>query len=55
MKALSSRGLPFRGKIERFGSVKNEMMLLKVTAEFDPFLATHIDNYGNPGKGKTPY
>lgn len=57
VKALSSRGLPFKGKIERFGSVKNGnfMMLLEIIAEFDPFLATHIDKYGNPGKGQTSY
>ena len=57
MKKLSSRGLSFRGKVEKFGSVKNGnfMMLLELISEFDPFLATHIEKYGNPGKGRTSY
>lgn len=31
------------------------MVSLELIAEFDPFLATHIATYGNPGRGKTSY
>lgn len=57
IKALASRGLPFRGSTEVFGSNSNGnyMMLLEVIAEFDPFLAEHIRKYGNPGKGHISY
>jgi len=57
VKKLSSRGLSFRGKIEKFGSVKNGnfMMALELISEFDPFLANHIAKYGNPGSGQTSY
>ncbi|XP_025407314.1 uncharacterized protein LOC112681265, partial [Sipha flava] len=33
----------------------NFMMCLELIAEFDPFLANHLSNYGNPGKGHTSY
>ncbi|KYN00128.1 Zinc finger MYM-type protein 1 [Cyphomyrmex costatus] len=57
IKNLSSRGLPFRGSDERFGSLHNGnyMMLLEIIAEFDPFLAEHIKSYGNKGKGSVSY
>nr|CAH7746205.1 unnamed protein product [Callosobruchus chinensis] len=57
IKALASRGLPFRGSNEVFGSSSNGnyMMLLEVLAEFDPFLSEHIRKYGNPGKGHISY
>lgn len=57
VKALSSRGLAFRGSSERFGSPNNGnyMMALELIAEFDPFLAKHISKFGNPGKGNTSY
>lgn len=57
IKALSSRGLPFRESTEVFGSNSNGnyTMFLKVIAEFDPFLAGHIRKYGNPGKGHISY
>ncbi|XP_071578286.1 zinc finger MYM-type protein 1-like [Temnothorax nylanderi] len=57
VKALASRGLPFRGSSERFGSLRNGnfMMTLETIAEFDPFLSTHIAQCGNPGSGKTSY
>ncbi|OXU25950.1 hypothetical protein TSAR_001728 [Trichomalopsis sarcophagae] len=49
IKALLSRGLPFRGDDERFGSLHNGnyMMVLELISEFDPFLAEHIRLYGN--------
>ncbi len=57
VKKLCSRGLPFRGSDERFGSKNNGnfMMCLELISEFDPFLATHIEKFGNPGRGKTSY
>ncbi|XP_074031441.1 zinc finger MYM-type protein 1-like [Leptinotarsa decemlineata] len=57
IKALASRGLPFRGSTELFGSNSNGnyMMLLEVLAEFDPFLREHIRKYGNPGIGHISY
>lgn len=57
VKSLASRGLPFRGSDEHFGSLQNGnyMMLLELIAEFDPFLSEHIKLYGNKGKGSTSY
>ena len=57
VKKLSSRGLAFWGKDEQFGSNRNGnyMMALELLAEFDPFLATHIAERGNPGRGNIVY
>lgn len=57
VKAFASRGLPFRGSSERFGSLRNGnfMMTLETITEFDPFLSTHIAQCGNRGSGKTSY
>uniref|UniRef100_A0A1B8Y1W6 TTF-type domain-containing protein n=1 Tax=Xenopus tropicalis TaxID=8364 RepID=A0A1B8Y1W6_XENTR len=57
VKTLSSRGLPFRGTDEKFGSLTNGnyLMLLEAIAEHDPFLAEHIKKYGNTGSGSTSY
>ena len=57
IKSLSSRGLAFRSKEEHFGSVHNGnyMMSLEMIAEFEPFLAKHIQSYGNPGRGHVSY
>ncbi|KAL4098683.1 hypothetical protein QTP88_023234 [Uroleucon formosanum] len=57
IKTLASRGLPFRGQEEIFGSPKNGnyMMLLELLSEFDPFLAQYISKYGNSGSGTTSY
>lgn len=57
VKKLASRGRPFRGSDETFGSLHNGeyMMSLELVAEFDPFLAEHIRKFGNPGSGKTSY
>ncbi|KAF0702262.1 zinc finger MYM-type protein 1-like, partial [Aphis craccivora] len=57
VKSLSSRSLPFRDDNEQFGSLHNcnFMMCLELIAEFDPFLAKHILNHGNHGKGHTNY
>jgi hypothetical protein len=57
IKALASRGLPFRGHDDVFGSPHNGnyMMGLELIAEFDPFLASHISKHGNAGSGTTSY
>lgn len=57
VKSLSSRGLSFRGDDDRFGSVHNGnfMMSLELIAQFDPFLAQHIEKFGNKGRGSTSY
>lgn len=57
IKSLSTRGLAFRGDDERFGSLRNGnfMMCLELVAQFDPFLAKHIETHGNPGKGQVSY
>lgn len=55
IQTLAERGLAFRGSDEKFGSVNNGnyLGLLELVAKFDPFLASHISNYGNKGKGNT--
>lgn len=57
VKKLASRGRPFRGDDEIFGSLHNGdyMMSLELISEFDPFLAEHIQRFGNPGSGRTSY
>nr|XP_047144727.1 zinc finger MYM-type protein 1-like [Hydra vulgaris] len=57
VKSLSSRGMSFRVDDDRFGSVHNGnfMMSLELIAQFDPFLAQHIEKFGNKGKGSTSY
>jgi len=57
IKKLGSRGLPFRGSVEKFGSQNNGnfMMCLELISEFDPFLSNHIVQHGNPGSGHTSY
>ncbi|KAE9521331.1 hypothetical protein AGLY_018274, partial [Aphis glycines] len=51
VKSLSCRGLPFRGDNEQFGSSHiGFMMCLELI-----FLAKHISNHGNHGKGHTNY
>lgn len=57
VKSLSSRGLPFRGRNDHFGSSQNGnfIMSLELISEFDPFLANHIKEFGNKKKGSTSY
>lgn len=57
VKSLCLRGLSFRGAEDKFGSVHggNFIMSLELIAEFDPFLAKHISDYANKGKGSTSY
>ncbi|CAB3242520.1 unnamed protein product [Arctia plantaginis] len=56
-KALSSRGLPFRGSDEKFGSPNNGnfLMLIEFLASFDPFLEEHIRKFSNKGSGSRSY
>lgn len=53
IKFLASRGLSFRGSDQTIGSSTNGnyLGLLELIGEYDPFLATHIANHGNKGKG----
>jgi hypothetical protein len=55
IKGLASRGLAFRGGNETFGDLQsgNYVMLLELIAEFDPFLAKHIERYANQGSDTT--
>lgn len=57
VKALSSRGMAFRGDSEKIGSPKNGnfLMSLELISKFDPFLASHFEKFGNKGKGSTSY
>jgi hypothetical protein len=57
VKFLSQRGLAFFGENETFRSPHNGNFLgcIELIAEFDPFLASHINKYGNPGRGHANY
>ena len=58
VRSLAAAGLPLRGHYEKFGSTHNcgnFIMCIELIAEFDPFLATHVSKYGNPGQGHTSY
>ena len=57
IKFLSSRGLAFCGNTEVFISQQNGNYLgiLELLAEHDPFLSSHIAQYGNQGRGKASY
>lgn len=58
VRSLAAAGLPLRGHFERFGTTHNcgnFIMCIELIAEFDPFLASHISKYGNPGQGHTSY
>lgn len=54
VKFMASRGLAFRGADQKFGSKYNGNYLgiIELLSEYDPFLSSHISNYGNKGKGK---
>ena len=53
MKYLCERGLALLGNDEIFGTHLdgNFLELLDLVAKFDPFLAEHINRYGNKGPG----
>lgn len=54
---LAERGLAFRGSDEIVGSRTNGnyLGLMELLAEYDPFLAQHIQKYANQGSGHTNY
>ena len=47
----------FRGSSEKLhvSNNGNHLGLIELVSEFDPFLKSHIDNYGNKGKGRASY
>lgn len=57
VKFLAIRGLPFYGDNETIGSKYNGNFLgcLELISQFDPFLSSHLQKYGNPGKGNVSY
>jgi hypothetical protein len=54
---LSERGIAFRGDDQTFGSKHNGNYLgcLVLISKFDPFIANHITNFGNKGRGNVSY
>ena len=57
VKFLAVRGLAFRGSEEKFGSLSNGNFLgcLELLAEYDSFIAAHIERYGSSGRGTASY
>jgi len=57
IRFLSSRGLPFRGSNQTIGSSTNGnyLGLLELIAEYDTLLHSHIEKFGNKGRGHTSY
>ena len=55
--SLSTRGLALRGHDEVIDSFQNGNFLgiIELLSKCDPFLATHIEKYGNKAHGSTPY
>ena len=54
---LAERGLALRGENEIIGSQNNGNFLgcMELIAVFDPFLARHIEQFGNEGRGTPSY
>ena len=54
---MAERGLSFRGHDELLGSVHNGNYLgtLELLAQFDPFIAAHIEKSGGKGKGSVSF
>jgi len=57
IKFLGAKGLSFRGDNEQFNKINNGNFLgtIELLAKFDPFIAQHIEKYGNKGKGTPSY
>ena len=57
IKFVSSRGLAFRGSSELVSSTQNGNFIgiLELLAEYDTFLAEHIQKRVNKGKGHVSY
>ena len=52
IKFLAERNLAFRGNDQVIGSPSNGNFLgtLELLSQFDPFLAAHLEKYGNKGE-----
>ena len=57
IKFLAERSLAFRGNYQVIGSPSNGNFLgtLELLSQFDPFLAAHLEKYGNKWKGSISY
>ena len=57
IKFLAERSLAFRGNDQVIGSPSNGNFLgtLELFSQFDPFLAAHLEKFGNKGKGSICY
>ena len=57
IKFLAERGLAFRGKEQVIGLPRegNFLGTLELLSQFDPFLAAHLEKYGNKEKGSVSY
>lgn len=57
LKYLCERGLALRGATETIGDFENGNFLgaLEFLAKFDPFMAKHLEKYGNKGSGHVSY
>ncbi|CAG9822955.1 unnamed protein product [Phaedon cochleariae] len=57
VQMLTARGLAFKGTNQSLGSPENGNFLgcIELIAQFDPFLASHLSEYGNRGKGNVSY
>ena len=57
IKFLTERSLAFQGNNQVIGSPSNGNFLgtLESLSQFDPFLAAHLEKYGNKGKGSVSY
>ena len=57
IKFLAEKSLVFRANDQVIGSPSNANFLgtLELLSQFDPFLAAHLEKYGNKGKGSISY
>lgn len=57
IKFLSSRGLAFRGTNEHIGMKDNGNFLgaVELLSQFDPFFASHVEQFADSGKGIPSY
>jgi len=55
IKFLTSQGLPFRGKSDKFDTTDNGNYLENLISKHNSFLKEHISNYGNSGRGHINY
>ncbi|KAG8183371.1 hypothetical protein JTE90_008273 [Oedothorax gibbosus] len=57
IKFLCQHGLPIFGSDETVGSLSNGNFLgsLELISQFDPFMAEHLEKFGNVGRGKVNY